>query len=395
MRRRRLNDKQVAALRVRATRYTMPDPELVGHYVRVMPSGVKSFVAVARDPTGKQIWVTIGATDHIKIEEARDKAREVVRRIKASLPPLEVPPPAPDSFATVADNWIKRHVAAKGLRTRGEIERCLSRYVLPHWRDRPFAEIKRRDVALLLDHVEDNSGPRQADAVLTIIRSLANWYSTRDDTYQSPIVKGMKRCTNGARERILNDDELRQIWEAAEQGGQFGSLVQLALLTGQRLDKLIELRWADISSDGVWNVPAEDREKGTGGELVLPEMALSILRRQPRIFGTDLVFPPARGNGRMSASQGKKTFEASLPPMERWTIHDLRRTARSLMSRAGVTPEHAERVLGHVIGGVAGIYDRHSYRDEKRIALAKLATLIATIVSGKSATVTPMRSRRP
>ena len=116
----------------------------------------------------------------------------------------------------------------------------------------------------------------------------------------------MKRCTNGARERILSDDELRQIWLAAEQGGEFGSLIQLALLTGQRLDKLVEMRWADISANGVWTVPVADREKGAGGELVLPEMALAVLRRQPRIFGTDLVFPPARGTGRMCAARARR-----------------------------------------------------------------------------------------
>jgi integrase len=204
----------------------------------------------------------------------------------------------------------------------------------------------------------------------------------------------MKRYTNGARARILNDNELRTIWEAAEQGGSFGGLVQIALLTGQRQRKLVNMRWADISADGVWTVPVEDREKGTGGELVLPEMALEVLRRQPRIFGTDLVFPPTRGTGRMGTSQAKTAFEATLPPMERWTVHDCRRTCRSLMARAGVPSDHAERVIGHVIGGVEGIYDRHSYRDEKRIALAKLATLIAAIVSGATATVTPLQRRR-
>jgi integrase len=392
-RRRRLNDSQIQALKPRASRSTVPDPELAAHFIRVSPSGVKSFVVVTRDPAGRQRWVTIGRADHLTVEQARAKAREIIGRVKAGKPAVEESAP-PDSFAAVADSWLRRHVAARGLRTQGEIERCLNRYVLPHWHARPFGEIKRRDVALLLDRIEDANGSRQADAVLTIVRSIANWHSTRDDTYQSPVVKGMKRCTNGARERILDDDELRQIWAAADRGGQFGSLLQLALLSGQRLEKLLTMRWSDLSSDGAWTVPVADRQKGAGGELVLPELALAILRRQPRIFGTDLVFPPARGNGQMSASQGKKTFEESLPPMKRWTIHDLRRSSRSLMSRAGVSPEHAERVLGHRIGGVRQIYDRHQYREEKRIALARLATLVQTIVSGQTATVTPLRGRR-
>jgi len=378
-RRRGLNDNQVAQLKVKPTRYTLPDPGLVGHYVRIMPSGAKSYVAVARNPYGKQVWTTIGAADHVKIEDARNRARDIIARVKAGKTAVEPLPPAPDSFATVANNWLKRHVAADRLRTRDEIERCLKRYVFPTWGDRPFAEIKRRDVALLLDYVEDNHGATQADKVLNIVRSICNWYATREDDYIVPIVKGMRRSKNGARERILTDDELRAIWKAAEQGGAFGSLVQLALLTGQRRGKLLTMKWSDISADGTWTVPSGNGEKGTGGELVLPEMAVAILRRQPRIFGTDAVFPPAQGN-RMSPSHGKAAIGATLPPMERWTIHDLRRTARSLMSRAGVSSEHAERVLGHIIGGVEGIYDRHSYRDEKRIALAKLAALLEQIV---------------
>jgi integrase len=390
--RRRLTDAGVKALKPRAARYTMPDPELVGHYVRVMPSGAKSYVTVARTPLGKQVWTTIGSTDHIKIDDARDKARETIRRIKAGLPAIEAPPPAADSFAVVAENWQKRHVAAKGLRTAYNIERCLTKYVLPSWRDRPFADIRRKDVAALLDHIEDNHGARQADVCLTIIQSMANWYATRDDSYQSPVVRGMKRATNSARARILNDDELRLVWSAAEQGGSFGGLVQMALLTGQRLSKLLDMAWSQISADGVWTVPVEEREKETGRELVLPEMALDVLRRQPRIFGTDRVFPPAQGT-RLSPSQGKTNFNATLPPMERWTIHDLRRTTRSLMARAGVPSDHAERVLGHVIPGVEGIYDRHPYREEKRIALAKLATLLGQIVTSQTATVTPLRTR--
>ena len=162
--RRRFTDEQVQALPPRASRYAHPDPEQAGLYIRVTPAGVRSFVAVARTPLGRQVWVTLGSTE-LKIEEARERAREVIRRIKAGLPAVDAPPPAPDSFEVVAGNWIKRHVTAKGLRSQAEIERCLNRYVYPHWGGRPFADIKRRDVAALLDAIEDNHGARQADAV--------------------------------------------------------------------------------------------------------------------------------------------------------------------------------------------------------------------------------------
>jgi integrase len=395
-RRRRLTDAAVAKLKPKPKRYSVPDPELIGHYVRVMPSGAKSYVAVAREPHGKnkQVWTTIASTDHIGIEDARAKARDIIGRVKAGKPATEPPPPPADSFAAVADNWTRRHVEAKGLRSRYEIARCLSKYVLPHWRDRPFAEIRRSDVARLLDHIEDAHGARQADAVLTVVRSICGWYATRDDNYVVPIVKGMKRCTNRPRERILDDHEIRCLWDVCEQGGAFGALLQLALLTAQRKAKLLHMRRPDVSADGVWTVPTTAREKGAGGELALPELALAILRRLPRVHGSDLVFPPARA-GKMSASHGMLKIRAALPKdFPQFSVHDLRRTARSLMSRAGANADHSERVLGHVIAGVAGIYDRHAYRDEKRIVLQKLAALIEQIISGEpSKKIVPIRAR--
>jgi len=262
-RRRRLTDDAVAKLKPKAKRYSVPDPELIGHYVRVMPSGVKSYVAVAREPHGKhkQVWTTIGTTDHVKIEDARTKAREIIARVKAGKRATEPPPPPADSFAAVSENWKRRHVEANKLRSRYEIERCLSKYVMPHWHNRPFVEIKRSDVAKLLDHIEDEHGARQANAVLTVIRSIANWFGTRSDDYVAPIARNMKRGTNRPRERILDDEEIRTFWKVAEEAGAFGALLQLALLTAQRKAKLLHMRWSDVP-DGVWSVPSEKREKG-------------------------------------------------------------------------------------------------------------------------------------
>ena len=88
MRRKTLSDAGVADLKARPARYTFSDPELRGHYVRVMPSGAKSFVAVSRDPNGKQVWATIGAADMMGIEKAREDARDAIKRIRAGLPPM-------------------------------------------------------------------------------------------------------------------------------------------------------------------------------------------------------------------------------------------------------------------------------------------------------------------
>lgn len=395
-RRKALTDIGVTNLKPRAARYTESDPELRGHYVRVTPTGAKSFVAVARDPNGKQIWATVGSTDLLGINGAREKAREAIKRIRAGLAPFSAPPTKPDTFADVAANYFKRHVEAKGLRSQHELERLLKQHILPAWGDREFLAIRRNDVAALLDEIEDDHGARQADYVLAIVRGMMNWFATRHDDYQSPIARGMRRTDpkTRKRERTLNDDEIRAVWAAAESSGKFGGIVKLGLLTAQRREKLATMRWGDVTLDGEWIIPREDREKGNPGSLLLPGVAVAIVKEQPCLASSPYVFP-GRGDGHFNGfSPCKRALDAKLPGIEPWTVHDLRRTARSLMSRAGVRPDVAERVMGHVIGGVEGVYDQHSYRDEKADALRRLAGLIGTILQPSDNVVALQRSRK-
>ena len=392
---RELTDASVAALKPRAGRYNRPDADCRGLYVRVTEKGAKSYCAVARDPLGKQIWTTLGPADHLAIDEARSKARSVIKRVKAGLPAVEPPKPAPDSFKFVAENWLQRHVRARGLRSAGEIERVLRKHVFPSLGERQFTAVRRGDIALLLDRIEDGHGSRIADIVLAHIRSIGNWYAARTEDYVSPVTKGMRRHANNARVRVLDDDELRTLWRQAEDSpSPFTAILRLALLTAQRREKIASMKWADITLDGVWTVPSEARQKGVGGSLPLPRMALDIIKSQPRVEGNEFVFP-GRGDGHFNGfSPCKRRFEKRLPAgMPQWGMHDLRRTGRSLMARAGVSSEHAERVLGHAITGVAGVYDRHRYDQEKGQALAALSALIEEIVRGAPDKVVPIRAR--
>jgi integrase len=375
-RRRTLTDKQVAALPRRATAYFYPDPELPKHGVRVRPNGPGTYTAIVRDPYGKQKWVKIGSTAEMTVAEAREHARTVIKRIQSGLEPFEPPPVKPDTVADVIATFLKRHVEARGLRTGDEVRRVLDVYVVPRWRDRPFAEIRRSDVAKLLDAIEDKHGPWVADAVLAQLRGVASWFASRDDSYVPPFTRNMRRVPAEARKRsrILSDDELRAVWSAAGDAGAFGGMVRMLLLTGQRLEKARTLRWADVSPDGLWTIRTEKREKGNPGTLLLPQVALDIIRAQPRFASNPHVFA-----GR-NISRDKEALDKA-SGVTGWTIHDLRRTARSLLSRAGVRPDIGERVLGHAIPGVGGVYDRHSYDLEKADALRRLATLIERIVN--------------
>ena len=335
---------------------------------------------------GKPLTRKLGSYPAMSVKDARAKAREYWQNPAKFEAQTEV-----GSFKEIAQNWMERHVQANNLRSKPEIERMLERYVYPKWKDRRFYEIRRREVNDLLDDISDQHGLAQADAVLAVIRGITAWHQSRDENYTSPIVRGMRRNkSQKARERILNDDEIRAAWAAANDIGSFGAIVKCCLLTAQRRDKVATMKWDDVA-DGVWTIARGDREKGTAGKLKLPQMAINIIEAQPRFDENPYVFA-ARGKGPFNSwSQRKEELNEKLPEMPPWVVHDLRRTARSLMSRVNVRPDIAERVLGHAIPGVEGIYDRHHYDDQKAEALKQLAGLVEKIIDPSKGNVVPLR----
>ena len=176
-----LTDKQIAALPRKAERYTYPDPEQIGHYLRIPPRSSRAaiaFAAVARDPNGKQIWTTVGTADTIGIAQARELAREAIRRIKAGKPTSE---PGKLTVRDVAEQWLERQVRKNGFRTARESERIVSRYIVPHIGRRALADVRRIDVAKLLDRIEDENGKQMADAVLKVFGAISRWWQQRDE----------------------------------------------------------------------------------------------------------------------------------------------------------------------------------------------------------------------
>jgi integrase len=351
--------------------------------------GTKTFRALTY-VNGKARTRKLGTYPQMKVKEARAMARDYWENPQKFAAQAKV-----GSFKEVADNWFKRHVEGR-LRSARDIKRQLDAYVYPRWKDRPFLEIRRRDVTELLEHIEDHHGRSQADVVLATIRNIMNWQQTRDDDYTSPIVKGMKRDKrkpqDRQRKRILNDDEIRALWTATEDMMPgYGALVRLCLLTGQRREKIATMKWSDLKDD-VWTIAVEDREKGTPGTLKLPPVALDLINAQPRIAGNPFVFAgrhrwrlrstmrPAGPPAFNSFAQRKAELNQMLPKMPPWVLHDLRRSAKSLMARAGVRPDISERVLGHAIIGVEGVYDQYTYDAEKGDALNRLARLIESIL---------------
>lgn len=386
-RRKVLTDSMVSALPRRPTPYFFPDPELPKHGVRVRPSGPGTYTVITRDPYKKQRWIRIGNTAELTITAARAKARSVIERVEQGLGPFEPPPVKPDSVANVTSNWLGRHVDKQGLRTAREQHRIVKKYILPHWAKRDFVLIRRRDVTQLLDHIEDNHGARTSDTVATLLGGVARWYVDQGyapDDYVTPFSR-IKARGKRKRSRTLDDDEIRKVWIAAGDAGAFGALVKLLLLTAQRREKVLTMRWSDISADGIWTIPTEEREKGNAGRLRLPKVALNIIAAQTRLVGNDFVFGGSGTNGRNTTFNSReKRALGALSGITGWVLHDLRRSARSLLSRkqVGVPPHVAERVLGHAQRPIEGTYDQHDYFEEKAEALQRLAAEIERIVSG-------------
>jgi integrase len=376
------------------------DAIVPGLILRVSYGGAKTWLARhylhRANAAGVRISVPtthkLGRYPILKLKDARERARSFL------MDPTAARTADAGSFRDVAETFLRRHVHEQGLRTEREIRRILTTVIYPHWAERPFRDIRRGDVAVLLDHVQDHRGARQADKALSIVRSLMNWFATRNGDYASVIVKGMNRYDKGrrARARVLTDAELVALWGATDKSlGTLGSIVRMLLLTGQRKEKVATMRWSDIRGD-VWVIQSAPREKSNAGTLRLPPAALDIIAVQPRIAGNPYVFAGSTGGPFSSFGEKKRTLDRRLggTVTAHWVLHDLRRTAKTLMARAGVRRDISERVLGHVITGIEGVYDRHNYAAEKAEALAALAALLERIISPPADNVEELGARR-
>jgi integrase len=278
-----------------------------------------------------------------------------------------------------------------------------------------------------------------------------NWHAARDESYISPIVKGMARTKpkQRARKRVLTDEEIRALWAvlddwdeeataAARKAGHtnetanvFGALVRCLFLSAQRRDEVAAMARAELDGS-LWTIPASRHKTGDGaGAKIVPlsRLTLAVVAKVGRVDKCDLVFTTNGKTPYSGFSKGKRELdeamltklradaterhdEAALARADEvalllvaarkgdkkargklnsawWTLHDLRRTGKTLMARAGVSAFDSERVLGHAIAGVEGVYDRYDYLEEKRRALEALAGIITQIATAKPADVVP------
>ena len=178
----------------------------------------------------------------------------------------------------------------------------------------------------------------------------------------------------------------------------FGAIVRLLILTAQRREEIGGLRWSEITDEAI-ELPATRTKNAQAHTIPLSGPARSIIEALPRRDGREFVF--GRGEGGYSGwSRSKARLDERIAEINKrlpgWTLHDLRRTAVTMMAELGIQPHVIEAVINHISGhkgGVAGIYNKATYSQEKTTALARWAAHVMAIVEGRKSNVTTLRGR--
>jgi integrase len=374
----------VDKLKPKAKRYETADVAQRGLYVVTFPTGVHSYICRFRHG-GRKHKLTF---KNMSLADARLATAKAMRQLHEGINPKDEHKAKVAKAANINANTFRsvceryQEVDGKKLRTAKARAATFISLVYPVIGDMPIASLRRSDIVRLLDHVETKSGPVQADRTLAIVRKVLRWHAARDDDFVVPVVPGMARTkpSEHARSRTLDDAELCKVWQTAEKlADPFARLVQFLLLTAARRNEAGKMVWSEIQGAD-WLLPAS-RNK-TKQPLVRPlsQRAQTLLASLPRFAGCPYAFTATGKQAIGGYGRFKRQFDVACG-VSNWTLHDLRRTARSLMSRAGVNGDHAEQCLGHIIGGVKGTYDRHSYYNEKAHAFEALAAQIEFITN--------------
>jgi integrase len=372
-----------------------------GFGVDVLPSGTRSFFLHYRRD-GRPYWHTLGKwigspkggqlTVAAAIRNARERAEELTK------PSIDPRPPRTrrqqdgaaiggvETVAQIVDRYLDRaRKDRKDFRTLRQVESTLTRFVKPLLGKLPAHELRRKDVAAMLDRVADDATPLMADQTFHHFQAAWRWAGDRDERLPWPFVRGMRR-TNPAdhvRTRVLSDGEIMAIWKATADGRLFSRYVRFLLLSAARRSEAM-LPWGELdAAKGVWTLPAARNKVKFDLLRPLSKSALSqlVMNGETHAFSftNGAVTRQHRALLKRSGTTG-------------WRPHDLRRTARILLSRAGILAEVAERALGHKAPVIEQTYNRYGFDDELRQAYEALATLVEQIANPQENVVT-MRGR--
>lgn len=370
------------------------DDALPGSFgLRVFASGVKSWQIMYRVPQRsgalRQKRMTLGSYPAFGLSEAREMAREALRKVARGTDPAEdrkntrAKIAATPTVEEAAREFIAQYVKPRN-RSWRETERIFNYYVLPRWGESLLPTITRSDVADLLNGIAAGGAPYMANRVLAAVRRFWNWCLEQGKVEASPVASVKAPAREVSRDRILSDEEIRAFWYSCNRmGWPFGPLFQLLLLLGQREDEVAGMRWSDVDlARGTWTLPREASKSDRLNQIPLPALALQILEKLPAT-DSNLVFSTTGSTPVSGFSKAKKRCD-QISGVTGWRLHDLRRTAASGMARLKVEPWVVEKVLNHQTGqlsGVAGVYNRWGYLDEKKEALKRWANHLMELQS--------------
>lgn len=373
-----------------------------GFGVKVTPAGKRAFV-LRYKADGRDRLMTIGEYGRNKwsLAAARKRAGELRREIDSGADILEERRErrAEYTVAKVVEQFCDRHMA--GLASEQAVRGALTRYVVPALGRKKITDVRRRDVIAVIESVAQKYG-RQAALLLGYIKLMFSWCEDREIIEANPVAtlraqKLGRALAPKSRARVLSDDEIRGLWgrETPPEGMHRATLLilQFILLTGQRPGEVCGARLDEIKGK-TWTIPPERRGKTSDAHVVpLTDTALEIIKAAG---GSEYVFERYKGRP-MAVSALSKALERTGAALgnhdPRWRPHDLRRTMRTGLAAAGVSETVAEATIGHVRKGIAAVYDRHRYDNEKRAALEAWERRLQRIVAGEPTNdnVTPLR----
>jgi integrase len=359
---------------------------------------------------GKAVWViqyrvgvqqrreTLGDIRKIELEVARKTAKARFAAVTLGSDPAAEKAEAAARAKLTLGAVVDQYLAFKADKLRPKSLRESTRYLCKSWRPLhsiPIHKIKRADVATGLQRIAAESGGVSANRAQTALGAMFSWAMREGLCEANPTIATNQQANEEPRERLLSDAELAKIWNALPTN-DYGRVVKLLVLTGQRREEIGGLRWSEVDLDKrLISLPASRTKNKRPHDIPLSDSAIDVLSECKR---RDVDFVFGRKNGLNGFAEAKSSLDKAITPaLAPWRLHDIRRTvATGLAEKLAVQPHVVEAVLNHQSGtkrGVAGTYNRAVYAAEKTDALTRWADRLRSIVERTEHKVIPLRGR--